>query len=380
MKVLLGMSGGVDSSVAAAVLREQGHQVTGVTMRLWGGESDTGCCSVADVDDARRVAQQLDIDHLVFNFSEEFAEHVVAPYVAAHADGITPNPCVECNRHLKFARLAERAELLGFDAVATGHHARIAHDPNGTLRVGRGRDRAKDQSYVVHMLSGRDLARTRFPIGDMTKAEVRARAAALGLRTAAKPDSQDVCFITSDGGRAAFLGSRIPLRRAEVRDEQGTVVGEVAAVELVTLGQRRGLDLAGAAGRRYVVDVDVERAVVTVGGESSLASPELELEGFAWSGEPFGGPVLVQCSAHGEPHAARARRRCGWRLHGPLARAAASSVAGADGRGLRPSRSVRARRRHRHGGAQGVGLGSASCRSRWCWRRTTCSFATASSA
>jgi tRNA-specific 2-thiouridylase len=298
------MSGGVDSSVAAAVLRDDGHEVTGVTMRLWGGDSDTGCCSVADVDDARRVAQQLDLDHLVFNFSEEFDEHVVSPYVAAHAAGVTPNPCVECNRHLKFARLAERAELLGFDAVATGHHARIAPDPTGALRVARGRDRAKDQSYVVHMLSGRDLSRTRFPIGDMTKAEVRARAAALGLRTAAKPDSQDVCFITSDGGRAAFLGSRIPLRRAEVRDEQGTLIGEVDAVELVTLGQRRGLQLAGATDRRYVVDVDVERAVVTVGGESSLASNLLELERFAWAGEPVEGPVLVQCSAHGEPHPA----------------------------------------------------------------------------
>jgi tRNA-specific 2-thiouridylase len=250
------------------------------------------------------VAQQLDVDHLVFNFSEEFDQHVVSPYVAAHAAGITPNPCVECNRHLKFARLAERAELLGFDAVATGHHARIGRDPKGALRVARGRDRAKDQSYVVHMLAGRDLERTVFPIGDMTKAEVRERAAALGLRTAAKPDSQDVCFITRDGGRAAFLGSRIPLRRAEVRDEQGAVLGEVAAVELVTLGQRRGLQLAGAPDRRYVVDVDVEQAIVTVGGESSLDCDELELDGFAWTGTPCDGPVLVQCSAHGEPRPA----------------------------------------------------------------------------
>jgi tRNA-specific 2-thiouridylase len=302
--VLVAMSGGVDSSVAAALLRDAGHEVVGVTMKLWGGESDTGCCSVADVDDARRVAQQLDVDHVVFNFGDDFAAHVVEPYLDAHAAGRTPNPCVECNRHLKFARLAERAELLGFDAVATGHHARIASDASGTLRVARGRDRAKDQSYVVHMLTGRDLERTRFPIGDMTKAEVRARAAALGLRTAAKPDSQDVCFITSDGGRAAFLGSRIPLRRAQVRDEQGQAVGEVAAVELVTLGQRRGLQLAGASERRYVVDVDVERAVVTVGGEASLTSGELELEDFAWAGGPVEGPVFVQCSAHGDPHLA----------------------------------------------------------------------------
>ena len=177
MKVLLGMSGGVDSSVAAAVLLEQGHEVVGVTMRLWGGESDTGCCSVADVDDARRAAQQLGVDHLVFNFTEDFDRHVVEPYVAAHAAGVTPNPCIECNRHLKFDRLAERAELLGFDAVATGHHARISAGPAG-WRLERGADRPKDQSYVVHMLGQQALATTLFPIGHLTKAEVRARATA----------------------------------------------------------------------------------------------------------------------------------------------------------------------------------------------------------
>ena len=156
MKVLLAMSGGVDSSAAAVILAQQGHQVVGVTMRLWGGESDTGCCSVSDVDDARRVAQQVGIDHLVFNFSDDFDEHVVAPYVDAHVHGITPNPCIECNRHLKFDRLIRRGRDLGFDAVATGHHARIvSHD--GRSRVARGADGAKDQSYVVHMLAGDDL-------------------------------------------------------------------------------------------------------------------------------------------------------------------------------------------------------------------------------
>ena len=149
MKVLVAMSGGVDSSVAAAELKAQGHDVVGVTMRLWGGESDTGCCSVSDVDDARRVAQQLGIDHLVFNFSDDFDTHVVEPYVAAHVHGLTPNPCIECNRHLKFDRLSERARQLGFEAVATGHHARIAPDDAGNLRVHRGADEAKDQSYVV---------------------------------------------------------------------------------------------------------------------------------------------------------------------------------------------------------------------------------------
>src|ERR1700712_543647 len=159
MKVMVAMSGGVDSSVAAALLVEQGHDVVGVTMRLWGGDSDTGCCSVSDVDDARRVAQQLGIDHLVFNFSDDFDRHVVDPYVAAHVTGITPNPCIECNRHVKFARLSERASLLGFDAVATGHPARVTQSDAG-LQLERGFDRAKDQSYVVHMIDAAELLRT----------------------------------------------------------------------------------------------------------------------------------------------------------------------------------------------------------------------------
>ncbi|MFM2079141.1 MAG: tRNA-specific 2-thiouridylase MnmA [Actinomycetota bacterium] len=304
MKVLLAMSGGVDSSVAGALLLDAGHEVVGVTMRLWGGESDTGCCSVADVDDARRVAQQLHIDHLVFNFSEDFADHVVQPYVDAHAVGITPNPCIECNRHLKFARLSERADLLGFDAVATGHHARIEPRPNGRFALLRAVDQAKDQSYVVHMLDQRDLARTLFPIGELSKSEVRARAATLGLRTAGKPDSQDVCFITSTGGRRAFLGSRIPFNVASVRDVAGADVGEVDAVEMVTLGQRRGLPLGGSAERRYVVDIDVEQRVVTVGREADLFVPALDVRQVVWTNGPVSGPVRVQASAHGETHAA----------------------------------------------------------------------------
>jgi len=299
MQVLVAMSGGVDSSVAAALLVQQGHDVVGVTMRLWGGASDTGCCSVADVDDARRVAQQLGIDHLVFNFTDDFHRHVVAPYVAAHAAGVTPNPCVECNRHLKFERLSARAAQLGFDAVASGHHARIERSDDGVWRVRRGADAAKDQSYVVHMLDQRELARTMFPVGDRTKAEVRTVAADLGLRTADKPDSQDVCFITSTGGREAFLGERIPFRRATVVDTSGARVGDVDALELVTLGQRRGLGLAGAATKRYVVDVDHAAATVVVGGPDDLLRPSLTAGDVVWGHRPVTGEVLVQCSAHG---------------------------------------------------------------------------------
>ena len=297
------MSGGVDSSVAAVELIRAGHEVVGVTMRLWGGESDTGCCSIADVDDARRVAQQLGIDHLVFNFTDDFDAGVVQPYVAGHARGITPNPCIECNRHLKFARLSERADLLGFDAVATGHHARIV-EHEGARHVARGADRAKDQSYVVHMLPQRELARTLFPVGHLTKREVRDLAAAAGLRTATKPDSQDVCFITHTGGRTKFLGSRIPFRPAKVVDADGAELGEVPAVELVTVGQRRGIGVAGGGPKRYVVDVDVERAIVVVGDEADLLDEAVEVDHLAWTARTATGEVLVQCSAHGEPHAA----------------------------------------------------------------------------
>lgn len=305
MKVLCAMSGGVDSSVAAAELLAAGHEVVGVTMRLWGGASDTGCCSIADVDDARRVAQQLGIDHLVFNFTDDFDRHVVDPYVAAHASGRTPNPCVECNRHLKFDRLAERADLLGFDAVATGHHARVVeHD--GRRFVARGADPAKDQSYVVHVLPPHELARTLFPVGHLTKAEVRRRAEAAGLRTATKPDSQDVCFITRTGGRPQFLGDRIAFRRAEVVDDTGRVLGEVDAVELVTIGQRRGIGLPGGGPKRYVVDVDVERGRVVVGDEQALLVADTQVVGCTWAAGPVEGDVLAQCSAHGAARPARA--------------------------------------------------------------------------
>ena len=305
MKVLVAMSGGVDSSVAAAELQAAGHEVVGLTMRLWGGESDTGCCSVSDVDDARRVAQQLGIDHLVFNFSDDFNEHVVAPYVQAHVDGLTPNPCIECNRHLKFDRLSERARLLGFDAVATGHHARIERDDEGVMRLARGADDAKDQSYVVHMLDQAELAYTMFPVGHLTKAQVRERAIELGLRTATKPDSQDVCFISKTGGRETFLGNRIPFRKAVVVNEDGTPAGKIDALELVTIGQRKGLGIPGGGPKQYVVEVDTPNARVVIGEEGSLYRQSVDVDQVIWSDAgdaerlKVTNDVLVQSSAHG---------------------------------------------------------------------------------
>jgi tRNA-uridine 2-sulfurtransferase len=303
VRVLVAMSGGVDSSVAAALLVAGGHEVVGATMKLWGGTSDTGCCSVADVDDARRVAQQLGIAHHVFNFSDDFDRHVVSPYVADHAAGKTPNPCIECNRHLKFDRLLERADRLGFDAVATGHHARVGLEPDGGWALRRGADPAKDQSYVLYMLSQQQLARVLLPVGHLTKAEVRAQASALALRTATKPDSQDVCFISRRGGREEFLGDRIPLRPARVVDMDGAAVGELPAVELVTVGQRRGLGSPEPAGRRYVVAVNSSAATVTVGPLDALLVREIAVAQPVWVDSPPGPDerVLVQMSAHGRP-------------------------------------------------------------------------------
>ena len=307
MQVLVAMSGGVDSSVAAALLRDAGHEVVGVTMRLWGGPSDSGCCSVSDVDDARRVAQQLEVEHLVFNFADDFDRDVVQPYVDDHARGLTPNPCIECNRHLKFDRLLERAVALGFDAIATGHHASIVPTPAGP-RLGRAIDAAKDQSYVLHMLDGQQLERLLLPIGALTKDEVRARAASLGLRTATKPDSQDVCFIArADGGRSAFLRDRIELHPADVVDELGTRLGSVDGVELVTIGQRRGLGV-GIDGRpRYALDVDVEGRRVVVGHPDALDVDGESLAAFGWVDDAArrdalaSDALVAQTSAHGAP-------------------------------------------------------------------------------
>ena len=317
MRVLVAMSGGVDSSVAAALVRDAGHETVGVTMKLWGGRSDTGCCSASDVDDARRVAHQLGIDHHVFNFGDEFDRHVVDPYVESWRIGVTPNPCIECNRHLKFDALVDRADALGFDAVATGHHARIGAGPagaGGPVRLRRGADAAKDQSYVLYPIVDGPLDRILFPVGHLAKADVRRLATELGLRTASKSDSQDVCFITAADGRASFLGDRIPLRRGAIVDTGGSVVGEVAAVELVTIGQRKGLNLSGGAGPRFVVDVDVDAARVTVGDRSDLLRSSVELRDVVWADDAWsrgtddggtaGIDVLIQSSAHGAARAA----------------------------------------------------------------------------
>ncbi|MHB8594589.1 MAG: tRNA 2-thiouridine(34) synthase MnmA [Acidimicrobiales bacterium] len=303
MRVLVAMSGGVDSSVAAALAIEAGHEVVGATLKLWGGASDSGCCSVADVDDARRVAEQLGVAHHVFNFTEVFEHRVVGPYVDGHAAGRTPNPCIECNRHVKFGVLLERARRMGFDALATGHHARALPGPGGG-RLLRGADQAKDQSYVLSMLTAEQLGSILLPIGTLTKVDVRSYAARLDLRTAAKPDSQDVCFIHSDAGRGGFLAERVSLNPGELVDaDSGEQVGTVPAVELVTVGQRRGLGLAGDGRRRFALSVDVAARRVTVGEAARARSRFVPLRHWTWVDQvlPTGSQAIAQTSAHGRP-------------------------------------------------------------------------------
>jgi tRNA-specific 2-thiouridylase len=251
----------------------------------------------------------------VFNLTEEFDRHVVVPYVGEHERGRTPNPCIECNRTIKFDRLLRRAERLGFDRLATGHHARVAPlggGGNGAGRDGltrmelrRGADFAKDQSYVLSMLSQDELSRVLFPVGEMTKDQVRSHARRLGLRTAGKPDSQDVCFIGSTVGRGGFLAERMALHRGDVVDTEGRPAGTVEAVELVTVGQRRGMGHGQDGTRRYVTSVDVATRRVVVGAAEDVlrSSVHLPLPSVTWVDLPLqtGARAVVQVSAHARP-------------------------------------------------------------------------------
>jgi len=260
------MSGGVDSSVAAALMIEAGYDVIGVTLKQWvgaGGSMPTaGCCTVADAEDARRVAAQLDVPYYVLDYVEAFTDAVVRPFGAAYLAGMTPNPCIECNRRVRFSALLERAAELDADVLATGHHARVRHDHDG-WRLMRAVDGTKDQSYVLHMLGQIELSRIQLPIGEMTKAEVRRRASEMGLRTAAKADSQDICFVGT-GDYRDFLRENVPETAlpGPVVDTAGRVLAQHGGVTGFTIGQRRGLGIAvGEA--RYVVDIEpVERRIV----------------------------------------------------------------------------------------------------------------------
>jgi len=290
MRLLVAMSGGVDSSVAAAAMVAEGHDVIGVTLKQWSGPDGelptAGCCTVADAEDARRVAAALGIPYYVLDYRERFAGAVVDRFGAEYLAGRTPNPCIECNRSVRFGALLDRAFVLGCDGLVTGHHARV--DRAGSrYRLLTGRDRSKDQSYVLHMLGQEQLPFIRLPIGEMTKDEVRAEANRLGLRTAAKADSQDLCFVGGD--YRDFLRRRFPDsdRPGVVVDTAGEVVGTHDGTAAFTVGQRRGLGVA-LGEPRYVVRVDAPTATVTIGRRADLAVDACRVGGVGFvSGEPL---------------------------------------------------------------------------------------------
>lgn len=274
---LVAMSGGVDSSVAAALLVRRGIDVVGVTMQIW-QESQTddrhaGCCSLGAVEDARRVARTLGIDHYVFNLREEFKAAVIDDFVSEYAAGRTPNPCVKCNRHVKFEVLREKAKEIGADYLVTGHYARIRKRSSG-YRLLAARAADKDQSYVLHMLAGDDLKDIRFPMGEMpSKAHARALAADLGLHLANKPDSQEICFVSEAGGYTEFLKERRPDAFAEgpILDSSGREIGTHRGIPAYTIGQRRGIDVRGPGGRPlHVLQLLPQSNAVVVGPAEEL--------------------------------------------------------------------------------------------------------------
>lgn len=303
-KILAAMSGGVDSSLAAALLLEAGHDVTGVTLHLWDddqpGLGESLCCAADAAENARRVCALLGIPFYVWNYEREFRRHVIEYFIRSYSAGLTPNPCVECNRQIKFRALLDRAELLGFDGVVTGHYAQIADGAAGQRRLQRAVDHDKDQSYVLHMLGQRDLRRLAFPIGAHSKAEVRRMAAARGLPTADRPESQDICFVPN-GDYRQLLQQEAPqaLVPGPIVDQNGREVGRHEGLPLYTVGQRRGLGLGGGA-TRYVLALDSGRNALIVGPAAALLRHGFRVADVAWVAgtAPQNRQVQVQVRAH----------------------------------------------------------------------------------
>jgi tRNA-specific 2-thiouridylase len=307
LRVLAALSGGVDSATAAARAVDAGHEVTGVHLALSSNPSSyrtgaRGCCTLEDARDARRAADVIGIPFYVWDMAERFHRDVVEDFVAEYAAGRTPNPCLRCNEKIKFAAVLDRALALGFDAVCTGHYARIS---DGMLQ--RAADPGKDQSYVLAVLTSDQLSHSMFPLGDTPKAQVRAEAARRGLAVADKPDSHDVCFI-ADGDTKGFLARHLGQEPGQIVDTSGAVVGEHQGAYAFTVGQRRGLRVGTPAGDgkpRYVLDIEPVTRTVTVGPAEGLDITEITATRPVWTGcAPPEQPMecLVQLRAHGDVH------------------------------------------------------------------------------
>lgn len=308
------MSGGVDSSVAAGLLSQAGYEVLGVTMRLWSEEDATAsrhhkrCCSVEDTDDARGAADVLGVHHYVLNLEKEFSAGVVDHFVREYTMGRTPNPCLACNDRIKFRPLMEQARALGADYLATGHYARVRSNGHG-FELHRAIDPSKDQSYVLYTLGQRELSRTLFPVGELTKAEIRRLARDWRLPNADKPDSADICFIPS-GDYRVFVRDRVPARAGAIVNTTGENIGEHAGIQNFTVGQRRGLPARGGAEPLYVVGLDAETNTVIAGESADLLAQGLIADQLSFvSSEAPAGEVLVDARIRyrSEPVPASAR-------------------------------------------------------------------------
>ncbi|MFF0342185.1 tRNA 2-thiouridine(34) synthase MnmA [Kribbella sp. NPDC004875] len=315
MRVLAAMSGGVDSAVAAARMAEAGHDVTGVHLALSRNPQSyrsgaRGCCTIEDSRDARRAADVIGIPFYVWDLAERFHADVVEDFVSEYAAGRTPNPCLRCNEKVKFSAVLERALALGFDAVVTGHYARIVDTAEGR-ELHRAVDPAKDQSYVLGVLTQEQLAHAFFPLGDTVKTEIREEAARRGLSVAAKPDSHDICFI-ADGNTAGFLGAQLGESPGDIVDAQGNKLGEHQGTHGFTIGQRKGLRIGtpAADGKpRFVLDISPVDRTVTVGSREELAVSQLTASKPRWCGPAPTEELHVkaQLRAHGEEVAVTAR-------------------------------------------------------------------------